>query len=165
LRANRRDCYMEYVSFCTAHAFGLSNAYSWIDPGAKMQKARWLLETLGLVNPNSEEFLDLHVKPVLVYVVAILLLLASGIWAITSAILHLQCPDELWLPRSGAILVAAGVFVEIQGNTALHYNSYGGTRLAKAIFNLARSVGYVWVILGTVIWAYADLILVKLGLV
>ena len=101
--------------------------------------------------------------------IEIILLLGAFTWIIFSYFYSFGTKPETWFARSGSIMVLLSVIVEYKLavlqqnkiNRAIQKSSYIGmparSKLSKE-YNYISTVTHVFVILGTLIWGYGDLL-------
>ncbi len=135
----------------------------------------WKIKTLTLVklwiykpsdwtqsNPTSDEFKGMARK-CLVEILSYFVLTASLIWVVISFKWDICDPRYEWFPRSGACLVASALLVElVAGFGPWRTPTYQATAFLTELRYIASVSGYILAVLGTIIWAYGDLIHSKL---
>lgn len=99
----------------------------------------------------------------------IFLLIVSAFWVILAFVYPLHNDEALWFSRSGGVMVLLAVIIEYKSITT--HNKYISTTIQAAIVtrlpltihktkiqSYIDIIAHIYVILGTLIWAYGDLI-------
>ena len=72
-----------------------------------------------------------------------------------------------WFPRSGAILVAISIWSEYEptrlNSDPINIPMYSATPLYSKVLNLFKILGIWCAVIGTIVWAYGDLLIIALA--
>lgn len=110
------------------------------------------------------------IKPLLFEVV---LLSVSFVWVLFSCFFPLTDDEAMWFARSGAIMVLFSVAVEFKLtrkhkkkiNTSMYLAGRGQPVTARATKEqtLVGNIAHLFIIIGTIIWGYGDLIHISIS--
>ena len=103
----------------------------------------------------------------------IILLFFAFIWVLFSCFFPLTDDKAMWFARSGAIMVLFSVAVEFKLtkkhkkkiNSSMHLAGSGLSVTARATKEqtLVGNIAHLFIIIGTIVWGYGDLILISIS--
>jgi len=118
------------------------------------------------MNKNVENYLNDEVR---IYKISISLLIFSLIWFVASVFLDIAMEDNgSFAHRSGAIIVLFGVVVEFALSNINFKNNSSSVSVEEKlietaketplIYNYLKRTAHVYIIVGTFIWGYIDIL-------